>query len=62
MKNIFLIITAMLLLSFTSNGQSKSDKMYDVLSNQDGVTNFSFSKNMADAININLDDDSDERT
>jgi len=41
-------------------GQSKSDKIYDVFSGKEGVTNFTFSKNMIDAIDIDLGDDDDE--
>ena len=43
------------------NAQSKSDKMYDVFTSKDGITNFSFSKNMVNAININVGDDGDEQ-
>lgn len=43
------------------NGQSKSDKMYDVFANKEGVINFSFSKNMVDAININVGEDDEEQ-
>lgn len=44
-----------------ANGQSKSDKMYHAFEGEDGVTNFSFSKSMMDAIDIDLGDDDDER-
>lgn len=62
MKNIrFLLIASLLIAGFVSKGQSKSDKMYDVFSNSDGVTSFSFSKNMVDAINIDVGEDGDEQ-
>ena len=41
--------------------QSKSDKMYDTFSNKDGITSFTFSKNMIDAINIDFGDEGDEK-
>ncbi|MEN8117794.1 MAG: DUF4252 domain-containing protein [Bacteroidota bacterium] len=49
------------LASLFASAQSKSDKIYDVFSNKEGVTNFTFSKNMIDAIDIDLGDDDDER-
>ncbi|HKJ78253.1 MAG TPA: DUF4252 domain-containing protein [Prolixibacteraceae bacterium] len=57
-------ITTFLALCFfvtTSLAQSKSDKLYDVFAGKEGVTNFSFSKNMIDAINLDLGDDENER-
>lgn len=41
--------------------QSKSDKIYDAFEDQDGVTSFTFTKNMTDAFNIDLGDDGDEK-
>ena len=41
--------------------QSKSDKMHEAFSNKDGITSFTFSKNMIDAINIDFDDEGDEK-
>ncbi|NQU85907.1 MAG: DUF4252 domain-containing protein [Mariniphaga sp.] len=61
MKNTLLILITTLLFSFVGYGQSKSDKMYNVFSDKEGVTNFSFSKNMVDAFDINLGDDEDDR-
>lgn len=57
------ILTVILTLSIfqVANAQSKSDKMYNVFTNEDGVTNFSFSKNMVDAINLNVGDDGNEQ-
>lgn len=62
MKTIIAIFFAlgMLLASLVTHAQSKSDKMYDVFDNKDGITNFSFSKNMIDTVNINLDDDEND--
>ena len=62
MKTIIAIFFAlgMFLASLVTDAQSKSDKMYDAFDNKEGVTNFSFSKNMIDVVDINLDDDKDE--
>ena len=62
MKTIRIFIVAVFVLAAQfSNAQSKSDRMYDVFSNMDGVTDFSFSKNMTDAFNIDLGDSGDEK-
>jgi len=62
MKTIRILFIACLVIAANlSNGQSKSDKMYDVFSNTDGVTSFSFSKNMVDAINIDVGEYGDEQ-
>lgn len=55
---ILVVITGTVMIV---GAQSKSDKMYDVFSGQDGITNFSFSKSMIDAIDIDLGEDDDER-
>lgn len=47
----------MLIVVQLVSGQSKSDKIYDVFSGKEGVSNFSFSKSMIDAIDIDLGDD-----
>lgn len=58
MKRIgFVFLAIIVIVSQLANAQSKSDKMYDVLMEKDGVSNFSFSKNMIDAIDIDLGDD-----
>jgi hypothetical protein len=64
MKTITTIIfaLALLLVSLITGAQSKADKIYDVFSGRDGVTNFTFSKNMIDAIDIDLGENDDERT
>ncbi|GEM_PF-434128 len=59
-STIFLVILFM--ASQTVSAQSKSYKMYDAFSNKDGVSNFSFSKNMIDAIDIDLGDDDEEKS
>jgi len=46
-KVIFII--GFLLASLLLSAQSKSDKIYDTFSGKEGVTNFSFNKNMIDA-------------
>ncbi|HKI90605.1 MAG TPA: DUF4252 domain-containing protein [Draconibacterium sp.] len=62
MKTIRIFIAAVFVLAAQfSNAQSKSYKMYDAFSNMDGVTNFSFTKNMTDAFNIDLGDKGDEK-
>lgn len=58
-NRIFLIV-AFLFATQITNAQSKSDKIYDVFSGKDGVSNFSFSRNMIDAIDINLGDDDEK--
>ncbi|QGY44346.1 DUF4252 domain-containing protein [Maribellus comscasis] len=57
---IFIVVTLVLAVQL-SNAQSKSYRMYDAFANKDGVTNFSFTKNMTDAFNIDLGDDDDEK-
>lgn len=61
MKKLILTFILAFVVAFLVNAQSKSDKIYDVFSGKDGVSNFSFSKNMLDAIDIDLGDDDDER-
>ena len=63
MKTITTILSAVIfLISQLTTAQSKSDKMYDVFANKDGISSFSFSKNMIDAINIDLGEDGDEKS
>jgi len=63
MKTITTLIftLAFLLATLLAGAQSKSDKIYDVFSGRDGVTNFTFSKNMIDAIDIDLGDEDNEQ-
>ncbi len=56
-KYIILLISAIVLLPAIASGQSKSYKIYDVFADRDGITNFSFSKNMLDAVNLDIGDD-----
>lgn len=51
-----------LLASLLVGAQSKSDKMYDAFMNQDGVTQFGFSKNLQDVIHLDVGDDGNEKT
>jgi hypothetical protein len=63
MKTTTTILTAILLvLSQITSAQSKSDKMYDAFANKDGISSFAFSKNMIDAIDLDLGEDGDEKT
>ena len=63
MKTITIILSAVILLiSQLVVAQSKSDKMYDAFSNKDGISSFTFSKNMIDAINLDLGENGDEKT
>jgi len=57
---IFFII-GFLLATLLLSAQSKSDKIYDSFAGKPGITNFSFTKNMIDAIDIDLGDNGDER-
>jgi len=50
----------LLLAGLLASGQSKSDKMYDAFANKEGVTSFSFSKDMIDAVDIDLGDDDEK--
>jgi hypothetical protein len=62
MKTIITIFTAILILtSHLITAQSKSDKMYNAFSNNDAITSFTFSKNMIDAIDIDLGENGDEK-
>ena len=51
------ILVAMLLSFLSGFGQTKSQKIYDRYSKEEGVTYFSFSKSMIDAMNIDMDDE-----
>lgn len=50
-----------MLISQLAGAQSKSDKMYDAFANKDGISSFTFSKNMIDAINIDLGENGEEK-
>ena len=63
MKTITTILTSVILLiSQMLVAQSKSDKMYDMFANKDGISSFTFSKNMIDAINLDLGEEGDEKS
>lgn len=63
MKTIttFFFVLGLLLSTLLTSAQSKSDKIYDTFDNKDGVTNFTITKDMTDAFNIDLGDDGDGR-
>lgn len=61
MKKITFLFAALFALAFAGLAQSRSDKMYDALSGHEGVFNISFSKNMVDALDLDVGDDGDER-
>ena len=62
MKNLMLTFVFAFAGIILVTAQSKSDKMYNVFSEKDGVSNFSFSKNMIDAIDLDVSDDSGEKS
>ena len=63
MKTITAILSVVILLvSQMVVAQSKSDKMYDAFATKDGISSFTFSKNMIDAINIDLGEDGDKKS
>jgi hypothetical protein len=63
MKTITTILfTVVLLISQLAEAQSKSDKMYDAFANKDGISSFTFSKNMIDAINLDLGEDDEKKS
>lgn len=58
--------TTLLLIAFIfaiqmADAQSKSDKMYDAFNSKDGISSFTFSKNMIDAINLDLGEEGEEK-
>ncbi len=62
MKTITTLFTiASILVSQLISAQSKSDKMYDAFSKDNAITSFTFSKNMIDAIDIDLGENGDEK-
>ncbi len=61
MKTIKIIVASIFITaSIFANAQSKSDKMYDAFSGNDGISSFSFSKSMIDAIDLDLGDDDEK--
>lgn len=63
MKTITTLFFALglLLSTLLTAAQSKADKIYDAFDNEDGVTSFTFTKEMTDAFNIDLGDDGEEK-
>lgn len=63
MKTIttFFFALGLLLSSLLTSAQSKSDKIYSTFEDEDGVTSFTFTKDMVDAFNIDLGEDNDEK-
>ena len=59
MKRCFILLAFSIGLVFSANAQSKSYKMYDAFADESGITNFSFSKSMLDAIDLDLGDEDD---
>jgi hypothetical protein len=61
MKTITTILSVfILLITQPVTAQSKSDIMYDAFASKEGITSFTFTKNMIDAINIDLGENGDE--
>ena len=61
MKITLLTFVTFLVISISGKAQSKSEKMYDVFSNRDGITDISFSKTMIGGIDLDLGDDGEEK-
>lgn len=51
------VLVAMLLSFLSGFGQSKAQRIYDRYPKAEGITYFSFSKSMIDAMNLNLDEE-----
>jgi hypothetical protein len=51
------ILVAMLLSFLSGIGQNRAQKIYDHYSREAGVSSFSFSKSLIDALNMNLDEE-----
>ena len=56
-----LLLIAFIFTIQMAGAQSKSDKMYDAFASKDGISSFTFSKNMIDAINLDLGEEGDEK-
>lgn len=63
MKTIITIFFALglMLSTLLSAAQSKADKIYDTFEDQEGISSFTFTKNMTDAFKIDLGDDNEEK-
>ncbi|HPF50267.1 MAG TPA: DUF4252 domain-containing protein [Draconibacterium sp.] len=51
----------LMLSTLLACAQSKADRIYDTFEDQDGISCFTFTKNMTDAFNIDLGDDGEEK-
>ena len=60
MRQTILLIIWVFITTFFVDAQSTSDKMYDAFSGNDGISSFSFSKSMIDAIDIDLGDEDEK--
>ncbi len=61
MKKAVVLVAVFVITVFNVNAQSKSDKMYEAFSEEEGVASFSFSKSMIDAVNIDLGEKEDRK-
>jgi hypothetical protein len=57
----FFFILGLLLAALLTSAQNNADKIYNYFDGKDGVSSFTFSKNMTDAFNIDLGDDGEEQ-
>lgn len=51
------VLIAMLLAFLSGFGQTRSQQIYDRYAKEAGITSFSFSKSMIDAMNLNMDEE-----
>ncbi len=56
------LLVALIVSTLAGSGQSKSYRIFDEFSNDDGFTYLAFSKSMIDAIDLNLDDENKKIT
>jgi hypothetical protein len=62
MKTVRIVMIAIILLSTQmAIAQGKSEKLFDSFANKDGITSFTFTKNMTDAFNIDLGENGEEQ-
>nr|WP_321406202.1 DUF4252 domain-containing protein [uncultured Carboxylicivirga sp.] len=62
MKTISLIIVVLLTINLSINAQSRpSDRLFEKMALQKGITMLSFSKEMLDAVNMNFDNDKGDK-
>ncbi len=58
MKTFILIFTGLMVMFLANSQSNATEKMYDYLKKQEGVSLLSFSKDMIDMVDLNLDDES----